>query len=65
MKNNKKSKKIIANQGELKNRAEERLEKWRRMENGDIRALIELTVERGMATKEDFPEYFMTPNAQP
>lgn len=58
MKNNKKSKKIIANQGKLKNRVEERLEKWRRMENGDIRALIELTVERGMATKEDFPEYF-------
>lgn len=35
----------------------EKLECWLRMLKGDYKSLIEIMIERGMATKEDFPDY--------
>ena len=43
---------------------EARLDKYERALNGDIRALIEVSVERGINTKEDFPSYFIPSNAR-
>ena len=48
----------------LRKRVQDRLERWNRMLAGDTRAIIESTVDRGMATKEDFPEYFGKRNAR-
>ena len=41
-----------------------RMDKWERMENGDIGALIELSVECGVNKKEDFPDHFQASNAR-
>lgn len=46
------------NQDELKTSAEIKLERWLKMLGGDTEALIEIMIERGMATKEDFEEEF-------
>lgn len=43
---------------ELKQSVEAKLERWERMMNGDTKALVEIMVDREMATREDFPEFF-------
>jgi hypothetical protein len=54
----KNSKKPEKNKEKLIKEVEETLARWNRMMAGDMQALIEIMVERGMATKKDFPDYF-------
>jgi len=54
----------VKSHDELMKSIKARMDKWERMENGDIKALIELSVERGLATKEDFPDHFQASNAR-
>lgn len=54
MKNNKKSREKEAKRRKLIAEVDRKLELWERMKNGDTKALIEITIERGMAKKEDF-----------
>jgi hypothetical protein len=54
----------VKNHAELMRSLNAKMDKWKRMENGDIKALIELSVEHGLATKEDFPSYFIASNAR-
>ncbi len=49
---------------ELKQSAEAKLERWKRMMNGDTKALVEIMVERNIATREDFPEFFVEESNQ-
>lgn len=49
---------------ELKQSAEAKLERWQRMIAGDTKALVEIMVERNMATREDFPEFFVEESKQ-
>jgi len=48
----------VKSRTELMKSMKARMDKWERMERGDIRALIELSVECGLNKKEDFPDYF-------
>jgi len=41
-----------------------RADKWARMEEGDVDALVELLYERGMWSKKDFEEYQRNKNNQ-
>lgn len=52
MKNDQQSKDV------LRVTIEKRLELWKKMLQGDTQALLDIMLERGMATKEDFPDHF-------
>lgn len=46
------------NQDDLKGSSEIKLQRWLKMLGGDTEALIEIIIERGMATKDDFKEEY-------
>ncbi len=54
MKNKKKSSEKEAKRRKSIAEVKRKVELWKRMENGDTNALIEIMIERGMAKKEDF-----------
>jgi uncharacterized protein YhaN len=64
MKNKPKIKEKEQKISELHEQVKKKLERWKRMERGDKTALVEIMIERGMATKEDFPDEFIAPNAR-
>lgn len=64
MKNERKAREKEEKRQKIIQRAEEKLARWNRMLAGDYTALVELMVERGMATKEDFPDVFLPSNAR-
>ena len=55
---------MIPSKNELKQSAEAKLERWQRMITGDTKALVEIMVERNLATREDFPEFFNVESKQ-
>lgn len=58
MKNKPKIKEKEQKIAELHGQVKKKLERWKRMERGDKKALVEIMIERGMATKEDFHDKF-------
>ncbi len=56
--NQHKSMEKINESRKLKQNAKRRLARWRRMLQGDTHPLIEIMIERGMASEDDFPDRF-------
>lgn len=60
MKNELNTKEKASKQEENRRRVEYKIQRWKRMEEGDVKALFEIMVELGMAKegelKEDFEE---------
>lgn len=54
MKSDRKVKRKSEEQQKLIDSANRKLKLWKRMLHGDTQALIEITIDRGMASKEDF-----------